>query len=329
VIPADEVTGEERTGLGSDGTSIPRERLVNSAGVRYRDFKRTLTPRYAVAWTHLLAGHLTLLAISAALVASVHWFPLWAAILAAIVGSMLYGYTFAYINLFLHEAAHYHLARSRKWNDRLANLFIGILYGQDIKEYRLIHFDHHRYLGTPQDTERSYFDALNLVFFLKLLTGMKALEVVLGRKRRLEQQAGTAGHPPARRFPIPVVLALVLHGAIIALATCTGNWLLAGAWVVGMGLVYPFFGAVRQILEHRDENARDDVDYRQVPHGALARMFGDGPVASTLGGAGFNRHLLHHWEPQVSYTRLKDLERFLLANRQYIATILPTVDRLV
>ena len=41
-------------------------------------------------------------------------------------------------------------------------------------------------------------------------------------------------------------------------------------------------------------------------------MFGDGLIASTFGGAGFNRHMLHHWEAQISYTRLKDLEKFLL-----------------
>jgi fatty acid desaturase len=40
-------------------------------------------------------------------------------------------------------------------------------------------------------------------------------------------------------------------------------------------------------------------------------MFGVGPLASTFGGAGFNRHLLHHWEPTVPYPRLAELERYL------------------
>jgi hypothetical protein len=52
-------------------------------------------------------------------------------------------------------------------------------------------------------------------------------------------------------------------------------------------------------------------------------------LGSTLGGAGFDRHLLHHWDPQVSYTRLPELERFLLntkasaalsAKESYIST---------
>jgi hypothetical protein len=67
----------------------------------------------------------------------------------------------------------------------------------------------------------------------------------------------------------------------------------------------------RQILEHRTHDANSDLDYHKIDQGASHRMFGSGFFASTFGAAGFNRHLLHHWDPQVSYTRLKDLEMFL------------------
>jgi fatty acid desaturase len=90
-----------------------------------------------------------------------------------------------------------------------------------------------------------------------------------------------------------------------------GLWAAAAAWLLGVAVMFPFFGALRQLLEHRDDKAAASVDYRLTDHGAVTRMFGDGPFASTFGGAGFNRHLLHHWEPTVSYTRLKDLEAFL------------------
>ena len=77
---------------------------------------------------------------------------------------------------------------------------------------------------------------------------------------------------------------------------------------------------VRTILEHRDDLVEATRDCTKVPHGAFTRTFGDGPLASTLGAAGFNRHLLHHWEPQVSYTRLRELEAFLM--RTDVAPIL-------
>ena len=53
---------------------------------------------------------------------------------------------------------------------------------QDIRQYRGIHFDHHRYLGTTRDTERSYFDPFSLRFLLESLTGIRVLKVILLRQ---------------------------------------------------------------------------------------------------------------------------------------------------
>jgi hypothetical protein len=91
-----------------------------------------------------------------------------------------------------------------------------------------------------------------------------------------------------------------------------GGRLGCGRGLGGELLFFPFFVSLRQTLEHRDEDADPAADYAQVDHGATNRLFGDGPVANTLGSAGFNRHALHHWEPQVSYTRLRQLELYLL-----------------
>lgn len=75
-------------------------------------------------------------------------------------------------------------------------------------------------------------------------------------------------------------------------------------------MVFPLFGALRQLLEHRNEGIDPAIDFQTQDHGAYTRMF-SGPLSKTFGGAGFNRHLLHHWEPQVSYTNLPELEAFL------------------
>jgi hypothetical protein len=90
-----------------------------------------------------------------------------------------------------------------------------------------------------------------------------------------------------------------------------GQYVLALAWLAGVGGAFPFFTAVRQVLEHRSEKASPRVDYAAKDHGPCNRMFGPGPLASILGGVGFNRHMLHHWEPQISYTCLAALERYL------------------
>ena len=70
--------------------------------------------------------------------------------------------------------------------------------------------------------------------------------------------------------------------------------------------------ALRQLLEHRGELPAPAEARAHVVCFATNRIFGDGILASTLGGAGFNRHLLHHWDPLISYTRLRELENFLL-----------------
>ena len=91
-----------------------------------------------------------------------------------------------------------------------------------------------------------------------------------------------------------------------------GFWQVALAWALGLGAAFPFFASFRQILEHRRVDADKNTDYNQVDSGASHRMFGDGLIGITMGPAGFNRHLLHHWDPSVSYTRLKDVEDFLM-----------------
>jgi fatty acid desaturase len=100
-------------------------------------------------------------------------------------------------------------------------------------------------------------------------------------------------------------------GVAAVLAFALGNPVAGVAWLWGVLFMFPFFGSLRQLLEHRSPDADPDVDYTVVDHGAVNRLFGAGPLASTLGSAGFNRHALHHWEPTVSYTRLGDIESFL------------------
>jgi hypothetical protein len=41
-------------------------------------------------------------------------------------------------------------------------------------------------------------------------------------------------------------------------------------------------------------------------------MFAANLPARAFGSAGFRRHLLHHWDPQTSYSRFDDFEGFLM-----------------
>lgn len=268
------------------------------------EFRKTLTPRWGVVWSHIGLGWmaLVLLNLGIAFVSGQH---LVLDFLLIGAGSMLIGFVIAYLQLFFHEAAHFNLHADRKTNDILCNLFVSGVVGQDIKKYRPIHWDHHRHLGSPEDTEISYFDPLNIQLLVTSLLGIRALKVVALRKKVQEESQES----PA---PYTLIGGLAFNVLYLSILLYFNQWILIIAWVGGVFAWFPFFGVLRQIIEHRDEYADSETDYTTVVHGAIHRLFGDSLLASTLGGAGFNRHLLHHWDPQVSYTRLREIEHFLM-----------------
>jgi fatty acid desaturase len=292
-----------------DLDQIDRWSLTDDRGRSFKDFRRELSPRFTRVWVDILGGYAILGATLAVVAAVDAAFPKWF-LLTGSLGALLVGYVIAYIQLFLHEAVHYNIAKQRAANDVLANVFLGLMVGQNVKAYRIVHFDHHRHLGTPADTERSYFEALTWRFVFEALTGIKLVKILLRRGRHVGTQ-GTAGEAGPARWPM-LLAGLLFNLAILLGAVLGHHWALALAWTAGMAVVHPFVNALRQLLEHRSFDAKSDADYSQVPHGPVTRMLGTGPIASTLGGAGFNRHLLHHWDPQLSYTRFAELEVFLL-----------------
>jgi fatty acid desaturase len=280
--------------------------LVDDEGVSYRDFRATLKPRWWTIWAQLGAGYAVLAGVVVGLWL---WAPAGAvAVAAALAGALVIGYTIAFINNFFHESAHYNLLPGRRANDLVTNLLMAWLYGSSIDRYRRIHWQHHRALGTTMDSENSYFDPLRIRYLVEGLLGMKTVRT-LRRYIEVEQQlAGPA--PDAQRLGWLLLAAAVNGGIMIGLALA-GAWAGAGAWALGELVFFPSFVSLRQTLEHRDEDADPRTDYTQVDMGATNRLFGDGPVANTFGSAGFNRHALHHWEPQVSCSRLRELERYL------------------
>ena len=288
--------------------TISKASIRNSAGLAFYEFRRTLRPKFFIVWTHIILAYVVLV-LTAVLIVRYGGSSLAGYLISIFGGGFLFGYTIAFIQLFFHEAAHYNLAGHRGLNDILANIFVGAIVGQDIRNYRPIHWGHHRSLGTTMDTEQSYFDPLDTKFIVQSLLGVKAFTVLRKREAKLKSaQLSGASSMIGRQL----VIGLLLNGLIVGVSIISGNYQMAAAWVGGMLIVFPFFASVRQVLEHRDENARNEVDHHTVAHGVINRLFGDGIIADTLGGAGFNRHLLHHWDPQVSYTRLRDLEEYLM-----------------
>ncbi|HEX6071607.1 MAG TPA: fatty acid desaturase [Sphingomicrobium sp.] len=265
-----------------------RSRIDAETVGEYAAFRNGLTADYAKIRRDLASGY-------AALAATVAGVGIIGPI-AVPIGAMLIGFFIAFVQLFIHEAAHYGLAADRRTNDRIANRLICWQVGTDIASYRATHWEHHRSLGTSKDTEVSYRNSLNPGFVAAMLIGIHALRVFVSRKE---------GPAKGKKLKLrPLLVGLAAHFCLIVGLVLLGCWQAAVAWLAGMSIFFPFFATLRQLLEHRPTDGSE---------GAVTRLFGDDMFSRTFGGAGFNRHMLHHLEPQVSYTRLVELEKYLMA----------------
>ena len=276
-----------------------RALLNEQGGGNYRALVQSLVPRYGVVWRDIAFGYL-MLALTVCVV------PLfqgsYAVVVAIAIGALSIGYWVAYLQLFIHEGAHYNLWADKKVNDLLSDIFISWQVGTSIGAYRATHFPHHFKLGQADDTEPSYFNALSPRFLVEMLIGVHAIRVYFLRRNRLDANCAGASW-------MPLVRGVLLHLVLLAFMLALGAWSAALAWIVGVGVAFPLFATLRQLLEHR---APDAPVLQDGSREGVTRIFGDGPIARTFGGAGFNRHLLHHWEPTISYTRLKDYERYVM-----------------
>jgi fatty acid desaturase len=236
-----------------------RFQVRDTSGGMLVDFLKTLQPDYSVVYRDIAFGYAALIvSVAAAVLAERAGAPFW---LVTPLAALSIGYWIAYLMLFLHEGAHWNLAADPRVSDRICNGLVSWWAGLEVSKYRPIHFQHHRALGTTEDSEFSYFFPLNLVFITKGLLGIRAVEVLLARERMTKSQdkkaeAGVGSVPPERKH---AVIGALFHLTCIGALALSGNWASAAAWAMGVGAVFPFFGALRQLLEHRAEDARANV----------------------------------------------------------------------
>ncbi|MFJ4688933.1 fatty acid desaturase [Streptomyces sp. NPDC088789] len=296
--------------------------VTDADGVRWTDYRRTLTPHYHVVWRDIALCWVSLVAGVAAVPPATAAGPTGVAVVTTLAAGWI-GWWLHALFLFGHEAAHGNLARRRRRNDRLGDWSVWLLFGSTTPQYRRTHMAHHTHLGTHQDTETTYHLCLSVANILKGMTGVRVLEVLLrdrraGASRAPRAGAARDGTPSARRGSGLAVFRQVLlaartpllHLLVLAALSTAGWWPAALAWAVGVGCVFPLCAMLRTVAEHRILDASCATDFRTVEHGPLNRLFGEDPLSRTFGAAGFNKHLLHHWDPAISYTRFREMEEF-------------------
>lgn len=289
---------------------IPFEKVVNGDGLSYADFRSGLTPKYGLVYLDIFKGYFALIVLSLLHIYLIDRFPAFTWTIIPVTG-LLTGYAAAYLALFLHEAGHFNLHPDKKTNDRIATFVLGLLFGISIPAYRKIHWQHHLHLATPADMEISYFKPISKLFIAEALTGIHLFRTVI---KKDDRNILTASQLKKGRFML--VAGIFFHLALLSLFYFTGNWTLAISWILAFIIFFPFFASVRQILEHRDEWAGPARDYYESPRSKISRLFRHNWLSSTFGSAGFTRHMIHHWDPHISYTRLSDIESFLKQNEE-------------
>ncbi len=275
-------------------------------------------PDYGKAWREIATAYAMIVAGFGAMCAiNASFGSLWA-LIAVPFAAMWVGYWLVSLGGFVHEATHFNLARKPATNDLLAQWFVFPLYPLDIKAYRKSHWAHHLHLGDPHDTEISYHNRPTLALLLQSISGIYSLRVLLryasgppttSTPKTVES---TTGASDRSRAMLAFFRAATLHGAIVVGTAWLGWYAATLCWIIAQLTVSQTLAMVRQMLEHRSADAIDGVDYRQTEHGPVNRMFGVDLFSKKFGSAGFNRHLLHHWDPTISYTCFDDMERFLM-----------------
>ncbi len=286
--------------------TISFDSVIDGNNISYKHWKVGLKPLYSIVWKDIALAYVFLLAIVSGSYFLQQALPV-VNVLNVLASSALLGFTLAYLALFIHEAGHFNIHPNKKINDLLATLLFGLLFGIDIRSYRKVHWQHHLYLGTPADTEISYFNSLNWVFITKMLSGIHLLKTI----RDKSSQSVLTRQMRKDSFNM-LLLGVGFNLLIIAAFYLALGWLQAIAWVIGMTIFFPFFATLRQLLEHRSEEADQTIDYKKAAHGKVSRIFHFNLISRFFGGAGFTHHMIHHWDPQISYTRLKDVQKFLL-----------------
>lgn len=277
--------------------AVRKDSVHSNTGVSYTQFRAQLAPNYRRVAIEIALGWAGLILVGAVLTFLSPKNPLSIA-LETLVGGAAIGLIISYIHLFYHEATHYLLSPSRRRNDKIANIFMGPLLLSCIEFYRQIHMAHHTYLGTSADTENSYQQELTLGYLIRSLCGERVVSVLLNRSQTPSVNISAEVRKKNRAF---FLLGAALHFSTLGLGLYFGAYVFAASWFLGVFCFTPFFGALRQLLEHRTD-----------PIQKASRVFRRSIFASIFGAAGFRSHALHHWDPSLSYTCFEEVEAFLL-----------------
>lgn len=212
--------------------------------------------------------------------------------------------------ILFHDAVHYNVARSRRLNDLLTNLIVGVPQIVPVQLYRRLHLAHHARLGTDADPERLLlyrdqpwqYRPLGLFALTRQLLGdlllLNNVRTLFHFQRELSDPGSKLALPSAKTWPEFWGTALLWLGAYVAWLALDWATALRFAllWFVPLLTLTQAIQKVRSFAEHGPMQG-PDLTYSWRP-GLLGRL--------TLWPYNINYHREHHDRPRVPWYRLPE-----------------------
>lgn len=209
--------------------------------------------------------------------------------------------------MLFHDGVHALVADSRRTNDLVINLFVGIPLLIPVHVYRAIHISHHKHVGTARDPERLLLYWGQPWDYSPLGTGRLLLQllgdasgynsvVMMIRYSQLKYSDDSLVLPASRLFPELIVLFIAfICGLIISLyiwPEITVTLLLL--WYLPYLTLTQLLQKLRSFAEHSlDEDDCFTYDWRP---GLLGRL--------TIWPYNINYHRVHHAHTNIPWDRL-------------------------
>ena len=222
---------------------------------------------------------------------------------AAGAGIVLLAAMFTHAVELQHQCLH-HSAFRRAFPHRLVGVPLGMPLLVVYSHYRVRHLQHHRFLGTPQDTEFFGFDTRGPLTFRALLRGLLdyprlgtvAAEVVRAATGRWTYAFGHIAPAMRQRIVTEHVLLGAAVGGLAVLAALGHGEYVMRLWVLPLLLAIPL-----HFLVELPEHLLCDTETTDVLHNTRSIR---GSWLSTWFTNGNNLHIEHHAAMMVPINRL-------------------------
>jgi fatty acid desaturase len=215
------------------------------------------------------------------------------------------------LNNMVHEGSHYLLARDKRLNDWICDIFFAAPHLISTQGYRDKHLPHHSHLGHPP--EDGEFKARYLLRGRRFW--WRSLWAVAGGTSLVTLGLYGKVAPRSDSQLRSLALVAITNGLLLGYCWALGSpWAYFYLWLLPLLTLAGYLGTLRVVAEHQplaySQLPAEDFDAileppvtRSIPAGPIARFF--------VAPLNFCYHFEHHAFPAIPYASLPKLHRLL------------------